>query len=118
MIQLSDVPIAACLTLFFIYGGYSVFLSIAQVIFLNKLLPQLQAIDPNLTKSDIIKAGATGLKSLVSENLLDEVLVVYARCLNSAFYIAVGAAATAVLMACGVKWTSLKDKDNAGLKDS
>lgn len=112
MIQLSDVPIAACLSLFSTYAGYSVFLSIAQAIFLNKLLPQLQTINPSLTRSDIIKAGAIGLKGLISKNLLDEILVVYARSLNSAFYIAVGAAAIAAVMACGVNWTSLKGKDN------
>lgn len=118
MIQISDVPIGACITLFFAYIGYSIFLAIAQVVFLNKLLPQLQTIDSKLTKIDIIKAGAIELKDLVPLEHLDEVLVVYARSLNVVFYIAVASTAVAVIMACGVKWISLKVKDNGELKDS
>jgi hypothetical protein len=98
VIQLSDVPIGACLTLFFAYVGYSIFLAIAQVVFLNRLLPQLQNINSELTKIDIIKAGAIGLKDFVPPERLNEVLVAYSRSLNGVFYVAVASTAAAVIM--------------------
>jgi len=70
----------------------------------------MQAIDPSLTIEEIIMAGATGLKALVSKDQLPALLVAYAKSLNATFHVAVAMSALAVVMACFVEWKSIKGK--------
>ena len=84
------------------------FLPVAQAILLNKLLPQMQALDPSLTRDQIIKAGATGLKSLVSGESLRETLRAYVKGLDDAFILATVLSILSVFLACGVQWKSVK----------
>jgi hypothetical protein len=95
---------------FFQQLGGALFISVGQSVFQNKLYPQMQAIDPSLTAEEIIKAGATGLKALVSEGQLPGVLAAYAKSLNATFHVAVAMSALAVVMACFVEWKNIKGK--------
>jgi hypothetical protein len=62
VVSLRDVPVATALTMFFMQAGSAVFLAVGQAVLLNNLLPQMQAINPALTTTDLIDAGAIGLK--------------------------------------------------------
>lgn len=84
------------------------FLAIAPTVFLNKLLPAMQDIDPLVTKTDIIRAGATGLKSLVTGTELAATLVAYAKSLDAVFVMALVMGVLAVLFALPVEWKSVK----------
>jgi hypothetical protein len=110
VVRLHDVPIATALIVFFQQLGGALFISVGQSVFQNKLFPQMQAIDPSLTAEEIIKAGATGLKALVSKDQLPDVLVAYAKSLSATFLVAVAMSALAVVMACFVEWKSIKGK--------
>jgi len=77
------------------------------------LLPQVQAINPTLTTTDLINAGAIGLKQLVSKDEGPAVSVAYARSLDAAFHVAVAMAGVAIIPAFGVEWKSLKRRGNA-----
>ena len=70
----------------------------------------MEAIDPSLTAQQIIMAGATGLKALVSKEQLPAVLVAYAKSLNATFHVAVAMSGLAVLSACFVEWKSIKGR--------
>ena len=98
------------MTLFFNQLGSAVFLFIAQSILENILLSRMADIDPTLTKNQIISAGATGLKNLVSGNELQETLIAYAKGVDATFIMATVMAGLAVFVACGVEWKSVKSK--------
>lgn len=108
VVSLRDVPVATALTMFFMQAGSAVFLAVGQAVLLNNLLPQMQAINPALTTTDLVQAGAIGLKQLVSEAQGPAVLVAYARSLDAAFHASVAMAGVAVITAFGVEWKSLK----------
>jgi hypothetical protein len=57
-----------------------------------------------------MRAGAIGLKQLVTDADFSEVLLAYARSLNATFHVALVMAVTAVLVAFGVEWKSVKHK--------
>jgi len=98
------------MTLFFNQLGSAIFLFIAQSILDNILLSRMNDIDPNLTKSQIISAGATGLTSLISGDQLQQTLVAYAKGVDATFIMATVMAGLAVFAACGVEWKSVKSK--------
>ena len=84
------------------------FLAIAQAVFLNKLLPAMQAINPSITKENIIEAGAIGLKGLVSGDELAATLVAYAKSLDKMFLLPVAMGVLATLFTLGMEWRSVK----------
>ena len=99
-----------------------------QAVLLNKLLHAIQVIDPSITMGQILNAGATGLKNLVSgdELKLTRLLSAYAKSLDSVFIVATVIAGLAVLFACGIEWKSMKggeigapeDKDGEKQRES
>lgn len=97
--------------MFFSYAGSSIFLAVAQGLFLNRLLPQLQKVDSSITAIDIVRAGAIGLKDLVPKENIETLLSTYARSLSVTFYVAVGTAGLATILGFGVEWKSLKRRD-------
>lgn len=68
----------------------------------------MQDIDPLITKTDIIRAGATGLKNLVTGSELAATLVAYAKSLDAVFVMALVMGVLAVLLALPVEWKSIK----------
>jgi hypothetical protein len=108
VVGLRDIPVATSLTLFYQQLGGAMFLAIAQTVFLNKLLPAMQEIDPLVTKDDIIRAGATGLKKLVTQSELLATLIAYAKSLDAVFVMALVMGVLSILFALGVEWKSVK----------
>jgi sugar phosphate permease len=96
--------------MFFQQLGGALFIAIGQAVFQNRLIPQMQAIDPSLTPIQITMAGATGLKSLVSSDQLPLVLAAYANSLDGTFEVAIAMAGMATVMACFVEFKSVKGK--------
>lgn len=88
--------------------GPTISVSIAQTVFLNKLLPYLKTMNPNLTVKDIIQAGATGLKELVTGNQLPRVLVAYATSLRAVFIFAATLAVAGAILSIPIEWKSVR----------
>jgi len=105
---IGDIPVATALTLFSQQLGGTILLAGAQAVLLNILLPTMQAINPSITKDNIVAAGATGLKSLVSGSDLATTLIAYAKGLDRAFLIPLVGGALAMLFAFGVEWRNIK----------
>ena len=79
----------------------------------------MQAINPNLTAIDIIQAGSTGLKALVTEAQLPIVLASYAKGLDMVFKITAGLSMVAFIAVFGVEWKNIKiDKKTKNAQDS
>ncbi|KIM97996.1 hypothetical protein OIDMADRAFT_203364 [Oidiodendron maius Zn] len=102
-----DVPTGASLVFFFQGMGGSLFSSIGNNIFDNKLKQGLQKI-PGLNAGIITNIGATNLRQVVSSQQLPSVLVAYNAALVQAFYVAAGVAAMAIIGAATVEWKSIK----------
>ena len=96
--------------MFFQQLGGALFIAVGQAVFQNKLIPQMQSINPSLSAIEITMAGATGLKTLVSPDNLHMVLAAYAKSLNATFQVAIAMAGMAAVMACLVEWKSVKGR--------
>lgn len=119
VVSLRDIPIATSTSVLFQQLGPVLFIAVSQSVILNQLLPQMQAIDPDLTAIDIIRAGVTGLKTLVSEAQLPIVLVSYANSLDLVFKVTAGLSMIAFIMALGVEWKNIKiDKKTKDVEES
>lgn len=103
-----DIPIVNTMYLVFSTLGPTIFISVAQAVFLNTFLPQMQSINPSLTATQIIHAGATELEALVKENERPSVLMAYAKSLDTVFILAAILAVVSTFMVVGVEWRSIK----------
>lgn len=112
VVRLRDIPVAISICLLFQQLGQALSVAVAEAVLLNQLLPQLQMVNPDLTVQDIIQAGATGLKKLVTESQLLTILVAYANSLDVVFKVAAGLAVVACMLALGVEWKSIKKDKN------
>lgn len=112
-----DIPVVTSTVVLFQILGPAFSITIAQAIFLHQFLPQMKAVNPTLSTTDIIAAGATGLKGLVTASQLPNVLAAYAQSLDSTFKVGAAAAAMAATVALAVEWKSIK-KDKPTMDDS
>ena len=103
-----DIPVANATYLVLRQIGPVIFVAVAQALFLNKLLPQMQAINSTLTKEEIVQAGATGLKALVGESDIPRVLAGYVKGFDAVFILASILAGISAVVALGVEWKSVK----------
>lgn len=117
VVRTRDIPIATSVPLFFQLLGCSIQVAIAQAVLLAKLIPQIQSIAPSLTERQIIEAGATGLKFLVTAEQLPAVLKAYAKSVDIVFLVSAAMTALAVLAALPIEWRSVK-KDKGKTKNT
>lgn len=110
-VEFNDIPVATSITLLFNQIAIPIFLAMANTVILNKLLPRMQALNPNLSQEDINRVGTSGLTGLVENDHVAEVRAAYGISLDSAFYIPTALMVVAVMMALGVEWKSLKRKE-------
>ena len=107
-----DVATGASL-MFFAQGlGGSIFVCVAQNVFLQELVRNLAE-----TLSDygdivglIAGVGATELRHVVPPELLPQVLVAYNKTIVATFYVGVAIACLSILPALGFEWKSVKGK--------
>ena len=118
VVSLRDIPVATSTSVLFQQLGPVLFIAASQSVILNQLLPQMQAINPDLTAIDIIRAGITGLKTLVTETQLPIVLVSYANSLDLIFKITAGLSTVAFILALGVEWKNIKIDKTKSTEDS
>ena len=119
VVCLRDIPIATSTSVLFQQLGPVLFIAVSQSVILNQLLPRMLAINPDLTAMDIIRAGITGLKTLVSETQLPNVLLSYANSLDLVFKVTAALSTIAFIMALGVEWKNIKiDKKTKDAEES
>ncbi len=91
------------------FGG-TIFLAFAQLIFSHGLIDGLRQYAPTVDPQRVIKAGATAVRSVVSEAELPGVLQAYMVAIDRDFNLSTGAAAGLFLIAFGMGWKSIKAK--------
>lgn len=112
-----DAPTGISFVFFGQTMGGAIFTSVAQNVFTNKLVEgvtKLGSIDPQ----QIVRTGATDLRTILSGSRLDSVLVVYNKALVDCFYVGVGLSCAAIFGAIFIEWKNIKkDKKKPTKKD-
>lgn len=107
-----DMPTGNALTIFFNTLGGALSISIAQNIFSNTLLEQLEEKVPQLNPLQIIAAGATHVRDVVtSSQLLQPVLEAYDTAVTRAFILPIAVSCIAFLVSLLFEWKSIKGKN-------
>ncbi|KAI1617443.1 DNA repair protein RAD50 [Exophiala viscosa] len=109
---------------FFQYLGGTVFLAVAETIFTSALRSGLRDDAPNVNAELIINAGATAVRSVLSEANLPGVLRAYNHAIICTFNLAVAGTSAAFFACIGLGWKPLPhkatekrtEKDVEGLK--
>jgi hypothetical protein len=110
VLPIDDVPVGTAMMIFFQTMGGSIFLSVAQNIFTNKLLSGVTATVPGIDPSIVLHSGATELKKNIPPHFLAAVQVAYNRALTQTWYVSVAMACATVLGVVWVEWKSVKGK--------
>ena len=104
-----DVPIGASMMFFAQTLGGSIFVSVANNLFLNQLANGLAKADiPGVPQNLVTAVGATDLQKVVPATALSEVLSIYNSALRHAFYVGVGVSSGLILGTVGMEWKSVK----------
>ncbi|KAJ6460931.1 major facilitator superfamily transporter [Mycena sanguinolenta] len=105
-----DIPLATAILIFFPTLGDSVFISVAQNVFTNRLRTGLISQVPGVNPAVVLSSGAKSLGSAVDPKFLPAVLVVYNEALSSAFHVAFALACVSFVGAFVMEWKSVKLK--------
>ena len=106
----SDLPIATSISVFFQFLGGSLFLAIAENIFVSRLISTLHHYAPTVDAQLVVAVGATGLRGVVGKEgpALDGALLAYNEAITSTFYLCAAGGVAAFLCAFGLEWRSVK----------
>ncbi|EMC93670.1 hypothetical protein BAUCODRAFT_75853 [Baudoinia panamericana UAMH 10762] len=91
------------------FGG-SVFISVAQNIFNNKLIANVAAAGVPVNPAALLGTGATQLAALVPPSFLPQLRVAYNKAITETFYVAVATAALSIVGSALIPWFSVKNK--------
>ncbi|KAJ3519886.1 hypothetical protein NM208_g13944 [Fusarium decemcellulare] len=100
-----------------VFGG-AVFVSVANVIFNNKLHDELVSRLPHIDVDAVIDAGATGLRQVVSGEDLPQALEAYSEGVSATFLLAVGASCAMFISSFGIGWKDIRKKAPAKAGDA
>ncbi|KAF7354675.1 Major facilitator superfamily transporter [Mycena sanguinolenta] len=106
-----DIPTGTSLIMFGQTLGGSLFVSVAQNVFTNKLKDGLASQVPSLNPVIVLSAGATSLRNAVDAQYLPAVISAYNAALISAFYVSVAMACLSLGGALAMEWKSVKGKN-------
>jgi len=102
-LEAKDIPIGTAMMSGWKLLGGATFISVGSTVFNNFLTQALLKIE-GLDVEDVLKAGATELRSRVDERLLPRVVDAYAGALRTVFHVSVVLSCAAVLGAAFVEW--------------
>jgi MFS family permease len=104
----SDISTGSAVVMFTRFLGSSLFLPVAENIFLSRLTSQLSSLD--ISSQDVLDGGATKLRELVNGQDLTELLYDYNRAIVDIFYMVVATSSLTIIGSCLVGFKSLKSK--------
>jgi MFS family permease len=102
-----DVPTGVSTMFFFQTLGGAAFIAVANNIFDNKLIQNLQKI-PGVDAKIVAHIGATDLRNMIPAGLLPQVLVAYNNALRGAFYVGVAVTVATVFGAVTMPFVNIK----------
>ncbi|MCJ1353413.1 MAG: hypothetical protein MMC33_003399 [Icmadophila ericetorum] len=109
VLPLADVSVGVAITFFTQILAGALFVSICNNIFDNKLVKYVGALNiPSVDAKDLVKLGATEIRSYIPPQYLTEVLEAYNHALVKIFQVALVVACLSALAAAGMEWKSVK----------
>lgn len=111
VLDIDDVPMGTSVIVFVQSLGGAIFVSIAESIFVNKLVAYLQAVFPGMDPKTIFTAGATQLRSAIPKELLARVIRGYSDALTRTLLMSAALAAASVFGSLAIEWRSVKVKE-------
>ncbi|KAH0559978.1 hypothetical protein GP486_003494 [Trichoglossum hirsutum] len=108
VLQLADIASGTALIVFAESLGGSLFLSVGQSIFTNKLIDGLVSQVPNLDPSIVLQTGAVGLKYAIDPEYLPDVLAAYNHAITKTFCVSVALSCFTIFGAIFTEWKSVK----------
>lgn len=108
-----DLPTGTSVIVFMQTIGGSVFVSVAQNVFNNKLVEYVGRDAPGLDPAVVIGAGATALQTTIRDNFpqfLEGATQAYNDALMQTFLISAGLAASSIIGSAAMEWKSVKGK--------
>ncbi|KAI1428104.1 putative efflux pump [Xylaria sp. FL1777] len=116
VLSIDDVPVGTSLIAFMQTLGGSLFVSVGNSVFNNKLVEELMLHLPSVDPYEIIKVGSTNLQKTLPADILPDVILSYSNALTTAYIVATALAAISILGAGFMEWKSVKGKKiEAGL---
>lgn len=114
VLALVDVPTGTTLLVFVQTISGSIFNSVAQSVFYNKLQEYTVEYAPGLNPAIVLGTGATAIQSTIPAQYLDGVRLAYNNALNRVMLIPAVIAAVGVIFGFTMEWRSVKkDKKKA-----
>jgi MFS family permease len=103
-----DVAIGTAIIMFSQILGGSLFVSVAQNVFQNQLLRNLEKVVPDFPANIVLDTGATYLKNAVPTQYISRVLVAYDSALTETWYVSAAMSCLAAIGAVVLEWKSMK----------
>lgn len=110
VLDIDDVPTGTAIVVFAQTLGGSLFVSVGNNVFRNKLVEYLAKYAPQLNPTLIVMTGATSIQSVVDKTDLPGLLHAYNDALCQTFILSAAVASVGVLGAGFVEWKSVKSK--------
>jgi hypothetical protein len=111
VLPLIDVPTGTTLLVFVQTISGSIFNSVAQSVFYNKLYEYTVEYAPGLNPAIVLGTGATAVQSTIPAQYLDGVRLAYNNALNRVMLIPAVIAAVGIIFGFTIEWRSVKDKN-------
>ncbi|KAE8450205.1 hypothetical protein EG329_006986 [Mollisiaceae sp. DMI_Dod_QoI] len=112
LLPMSDLTTATSIVVFFQFLGGSIFLAIAENIFVSRLVSSLHHFTPSLDAQAVVNVGAEGLRKLLTEEgqlgQLSGALMAYDEAITRTFLIGAAGSAAAFFASAGMEWRSVK----------
>ncbi|KAK0716265.1 major facilitator superfamily-domain-containing protein [Lasiosphaeris hirsuta] len=106
----SQISVGMALIVFANTFGGAIFLTVAQTIFTNSLRKHVEEYAPTIDLQQLLDAGASGIRGLVSEADLPGVLRAYSESVDQVFYLLTAASICAFIAGWGMGWYDLRKK--------
>lgn len=109
-LPLDDIPIGTAIIMFAENLTAAIMVSVAQNVFTNQLATSLRTYVPSIDPTIILAVGATQIKTQVSQDLVENVLIAYNKALTETLYVAVALSCLSGSGAVALQWLSVKGR--------
>lgn len=93
--------------------GGSLFLSFSDTILTNSLRSLIPEYAPSVDAEQVVIAGATGIRAIVSPQQLGGVLLAYSKSIDRVFYLCAASSVACFIFAWGMGWKDIRTKKQA-----
>ncbi|KAJ5797267.1 uncharacterized protein N7503_006563 [Penicillium pulvis] len=110
IVPAADISVALSLLLFSQTLGQAIFLTLSQLIFINRLKSGLAVYAPSVDSGAVVAAGASAIRTILPTSRLAGVLMAFSQGVDHVFYLAVSLAIGCFFVAWGMGWKDIRKR--------